>query len=174
MFDHPQVEANHFAVDVNHRDLGNVRMAGPLVAFSDTPLEAGDLPALGEHTDAVLTDLGYPPDTIAQVARSGRVVAPMPEYVWDETKDDLLRRERHISFEDVKYHLTSGNLLDDIPNPDQERYPGQRLYIIGINRLAWVVPYRRTALYVFLYTAYPSRKFTRIYRRQLGGENESG
>ncbi len=71
MFDHPQVEANHFAVDVNHRDLGSVRMAGPLVAFSDTPLEAGDLPALGEHTDAVLTDLGYPPDTIAQWRSKG-------------------------------------------------------------------------------------------------------
>ncbi|MCY4416142.1 MAG: CoA transferase [Chloroflexi bacterium] len=66
LFDHPQVEANNFAVDVNHRDLGNVRMAGPLVSFSDTPLRAGDLPALGEHTDAVLTDLGYPPQTIAQ------------------------------------------------------------------------------------------------------------
>ncbi len=66
MFDHPQVEANHFAVDVNHRDLGSVRMAGPLVSFSDTPLDAGDLPALGEHTDAVLTDLGYPSATIAQ------------------------------------------------------------------------------------------------------------
>ena len=65
LFDHPQVEANNFAVDVNHRDLGNVRMAGPLVSFSDTPLEAGDLPALGEHTDAVLTDLGYTPATIA-------------------------------------------------------------------------------------------------------------
>ena len=66
LFDHPQVEANHFAVDVNHRDLGNVRMAGPLVAFSDTPLAAGDLPALGEHTDAVLAELGYASDAIAQ------------------------------------------------------------------------------------------------------------
>ena len=66
LFDHPQVEANNFAVDVNHRDLGNVRMAGPLVAFSDTPLQAGDLPALGEHTDAVLAQLGYASSTIAQ------------------------------------------------------------------------------------------------------------
>ena len=71
LFDHPQVEANNFAVDVNHRDLGNVRMAGPLVAFSDTPLQAGDLPALGEHTDEVLADLGYPPDAIAQWRKAG-------------------------------------------------------------------------------------------------------
>ena len=96
----------------------------------------------------------------------------MPEYVWDEAKDRLLRRQRHISFDDVKYRLTSRDLLDDIPNPDQERYPGQRLYIVRINNLAWVVPYRRTARYVFLYTAYPSEKFTRIYRDQLGGDDE--
>ena len=33
--------------------------------------EAGDLPALGEHTDAVLSDLGYPPDSIAQWRSDG-------------------------------------------------------------------------------------------------------
>ena len=96
----------------------------------------------------------------------------MPEYVWDEAKDRLLQDQRRISFDDIKYRLTSEDLLDDIPNPDQERYPGQRLYIIRINNLAWAVPYRRTADHVFLYTAYPSEKFTRIYRHQLGGDNE--
>ena len=35
------------AADVNHRDLGTVRMAGPLVSFGETPLQAGPLPALG-------------------------------------------------------------------------------------------------------------------------------
>ena len=71
LFDHPQVEANNFAVDVNHRDLGNVRMAGPLVAFSDTPLQAGDLPALGEHTDEVLVEMGYSSDAIERWRREG-------------------------------------------------------------------------------------------------------
>ena len=96
----------------------------------------------------------------------------MPEYTWDDAKNEWLMRERRISFDDVKYHLTYGELLGDILNPDQERYPGQRLYIVRINNQAWVVPYRRTTGYVFLYTAYPSEKFTRIYRGQLGGDNE--
>ena len=73
LFDHPQVQANNLAVDVNHRDLGTVRMAGPLASFSQTPLRAGDLPALGQHTDAVLAALGYPPDTIAQLRGDGVV-----------------------------------------------------------------------------------------------------
>ena len=34
-------------------------------------LKAGDLPDLGEHTDAVLTDLGYPSDAIAQWRSDG-------------------------------------------------------------------------------------------------------
>lgn len=96
----------------------------------------------------------------------------MPEYVWDSAKDAWLQQVRRISFDDVKYHLTSREPLGDIQNPNQERYPGQRLYIIRINNLAWVVPYRRTARYVFLYTAYPSEKFTRMYREQLGGDDE--
>ena len=96
----------------------------------------------------------------------------MPEYVWDNAKDERLQRERHISFDDVKYHLISGGVLGDIQNPNQERYPGQRFYIVRINNGAWVVPYRRTGDYVFLYTAYPSEKFTRMYRGQLGGDNE--
>ena len=37
----------------------------------NTPLEAGDLPALGEHTDSALTDLGYPPETIGRWRESG-------------------------------------------------------------------------------------------------------
>ena len=106
------------------------------------------------------------------MAYSWGAVAFMPEYIWDEAKNELLQRERGISFDYVKYHLTSGELLGDVQNPNQERYPGQRLYIVRINNLAWAVPYRRTTDHVFLYTAYPSEKFTRIYRRQLGGDNE--
>ena len=73
MFDHPQVVQNNLAVDVQHRDLGTVRLAGAAASFSDTPLQAGDLPALGQHTDEVLTELGYAPDTIAKWRADGVV-----------------------------------------------------------------------------------------------------
>ena len=71
LFDHPQVLDNAMAVDVTHRDLGAVRMAGPPVSFRDTPLQAGDLPALGEHTDQILQSLGYAPHEIAQWRQDG-------------------------------------------------------------------------------------------------------
>ena len=71
LFDHPQVLENNMVVDVQHRDLGAVRMAGPVVAFSDTPLQAGPLAALGEHTDEVLGELGYKPAEIDRWRQSG-------------------------------------------------------------------------------------------------------
>ncbi len=71
LFDHQQVEANNLAVDVQHRDLGTVRMAGPPATFTDTPLQPGNLPALGEHTDEVLAEMGYAPDTIGRWRENG-------------------------------------------------------------------------------------------------------
>ncbi len=71
MFEHPQVAENNLAVDVQHRDLGGVRLAGPVAWFSDTPLRAGNLPALGEHTDTVLTGLGCSADEIERWRSEG-------------------------------------------------------------------------------------------------------
>ena len=71
LFDHPQVEANNLAIDVHHRDLGTVRMAGPPATFTETPLQPGDLPALGEHTDEVLAELGYVAADVAAWRESG-------------------------------------------------------------------------------------------------------
>ena len=74
LFDHPQVLENNMVVDVQHRDLGTVRIAGPVVAFSDTPLQAGPLAALGEHTDEVLEELGYQPAEIDRWRQSGVIL----------------------------------------------------------------------------------------------------
>ena len=74
LFDLPQVLENNMVADVNHRDLGTVRMAGPLVSFGETPLQAGPLPALGEHTDAVLEELGYPLSEIDQWRQDGVIL----------------------------------------------------------------------------------------------------
>jgi len=96
----------------------------------------------------------------------------MPEYTWDDEKNERLIRERGISFGEVAYHMDYSESLADMPHHNQERYPGQRLRIVRINNLAWVVAYRRTGRYVFLYAAYQSGKFTRMYRGQPGGDDE--
>ena len=60
LFDDPQVAANHLVVDLEHHDAGAIKMAGLLASFSDTPLEATPPPALGQHSDVVLRELGFP------------------------------------------------------------------------------------------------------------------
>ena len=60
VFDDPQVKANNLTVDLQHQDLGVVRMVGPLATFSETPMRTLPLSALGQHTDETLLELGYP------------------------------------------------------------------------------------------------------------------
>lgn len=89
----------------------------------------------------------------------------MPEYSWDPHKDEWLRRNRGLSFDDVVYHLEHGDLLDDILHPNQVSHPGERLYIIRIGNYAYEVPFYRAGNSERFITAYPSRKYTREYLR---------
>jgi len=56
----PQVQARHMVAEVEHPTAGTLKMAGLPVKLSETP---GAIrrhpPLLGEHTDAVLAELGY-------------------------------------------------------------------------------------------------------------------
>jgi len=89
-------------------------------------------------------------------------------FKWDEQKNDWLKRERGISFEQVVFCIEEGKLLDIVRHPNRKKYKGQRLYILDIDGYAFVVPYVESEEYVFLKTVFPSRRFTGIYLRQGG------
>ena len=89
----------------------------------------------------------------------------MREYRWDPNKDEWLKRNRGLSFDDVVYHLENGDLLDDLLHPNQSRHPDERLYIIRVGDYAYEVPFYRAGNSENLMTAYPSRKYTREYLR---------
>ena len=66
--DDEQVIANDMVVEVNHSLAGKVRMAGPMIQMSETPLEAKSAsPALGEHTDQIMLELGYSEEEITDL-----------------------------------------------------------------------------------------------------------
>jgi crotonobetainyl-CoA:carnitine CoA-transferase CaiB-like acyl-CoA transferase len=66
VFADPQVQAQEMVVEIDHPGHGPVRMTGFPIKLSATPARLRrPAPALGEHTDAVLTDLGYDAERIA-------------------------------------------------------------------------------------------------------------
>ncbi len=68
----PYVEGNGLVRDLD-RASGRVRVIGSPLRFEGGPLPATPPPALGEHTDAVLSDAGLNPATIAELRRRGIV-----------------------------------------------------------------------------------------------------
>lgn len=59
-------------------------------------------------------------------------------------------RERNLAFEDVLFALQAGDLLDDGPHPNVEKYPHQRMLIVKIGDYACLVPYVETQDEIFL------------------------
>ena len=49
----------------------------------------------------------------------------MTLYDWNEEKNEQLRTERGVTFEEIVFHLTHGGLLDTIENPNQKKYAEQ-------------------------------------------------
>ena len=92
----------------------------------------------------------------------------MDHYRWNKEKNERLKIERGVSFEQITMHVERGDLLDIVAHPNQEKYPNQQLLLVKINDYVYLVPFVENENGKFLKTIIPSRKATRVY---LGGKN---
>ncbi|MBN1363334.1 MAG: BrnT family toxin [Syntrophaceae bacterium] len=88
------------------------------------------------------------------------------KYEWNPSKNEWLKKERHVSFEEIIFHLSRGDVWKVSDHPDQGNYPGQRLYFVIVNDYIYIVPYTIEKSHIFLKTIIPSRKATKMYKKE--------
>ena len=94
----------------------------------------------------------------------------MKYFLWNEEKNELLKSERQVSFEDVVFYIEMGFLLDVLEHPNQKKYKGQKIFVVQIDDYVYLIPFLEDDREIFLKTIIPSRKATKIYLK--GSENE--
>jgi uncharacterized DUF497 family protein len=88
------------------------------------------------------------------------------KYEWNSDKNEELKKERNISFEEIIYHLSRGDVWKKADHPDQAKYPGQKLYFVIIDAYIYIVPHVISKEHIFLKTIIPSRKATKLYKEE--------
>ena len=94
-------------------------------------------------------------------------------FTWDAEKNDKLKTERGIGFEETVFLIERGNLLDILEYPNQERYGGQKIFIVRREDYVYLVPFIEDARFVFLKTIIPSRKATKQYLGEEPNDDET-
>ncbi len=91
----------------------------------------------------------------------------MKYYDWNDEKNELLKKVRGVSFEQVELAIASGNLVDRIKHPNLIKYPDQKIFLVKIEDYIYSVRYIEDNDKIFFKTIVPNSKATKKY---LGGK----
>ncbi len=92
----------------------------------------------------------------------------MEIFSWNTEKNEILARERGITFEEIVQRIKSGAKVIETDHPNKKKYPNQKILIVDVDGYAYLVPWVIDKNEYFLKTIIPSRKATKKY---LGGKN---
>ncbi|RLA42245.1 MAG: toxin [Gammaproteobacteria bacterium] len=93
----------------------------------------------------------------------------MKVYSWNSGKNELLQKERGVSFEEIVLNIQLGNEVAVYDHPNKKKYANQKISVVLIEDYAYLVPYVEDHDQIFLKTIIPSRKATKQY---VGGGND--
>ena len=89
------------------------------------------------------------------------------EFEYCAEKNNKLKEERGISFEEIIYLMNNGHLLDTIQHHNKDKYAERCFYVVDVDGYIHLVPFVRNESSIFLKTIFPSRKHTKIYIERL-------
>ncbi|OAD20070.1 hypothetical protein THIOM_004251 [Candidatus Thiomargarita nelsonii] len=52
----------------------------------------------------------------------------MKDFEWNEEKNQWIKENRNISFEEIVFFIENGGLLDTYKHPNKEKYPRQSIF----------------------------------------------
>ncbi|PIP75572.1 toxin [Candidatus Kuenenbacteria bacterium CG_4_9_14_3_um_filter_39_14] len=87
----------------------------------------------------------------------------MKYFDWNSQKNEKLRAERDIGFEDCLLAIEEGKILDILEHKNKKKYPNQKIFVLEISGYAYLAPFVEDKDKVFLKTIIPSRKATKEY-----------
>jgi uncharacterized DUF497 family protein len=90
----------------------------------------------------------------------------MKRHDWSDVKNNKLKKDRGVSFEDVVFHIDEGFLIDIIESPSK-KHKGQFSYVVKMHGYIYLVPFIEAEDRIILKTIIPSRKFMKVY---MGGK----
>ncbi|MBW2369188.1 MAG: BrnT family toxin [Deltaproteobacteria bacterium] len=92
----------------------------------------------------------------------------MKTFKWNAEKNEILVKERGITFEEIVLRIASWAKVIETDHPNKLKYPNRKILIVDVEGYAYLVPFAMDNDEYFLKTIIPSRKATKKY---LGGKN---
>ena len=89
----------------------------------------------------------------------------MQEIRWSLLKSERLKKTRGVSFEEI----IGAKLIGIKKHPSRKN---QNIMLFEYKRYIWIVPYIVEKDFIFLKTLFPSRKYTKEYRKGVRNEKE--
>ncbi len=97
----------------------------------------------------------------------------MKFFRWDSEKNQQLKRERGVGFEQIVVAVETDGLLHVVAHPNRAKYPRQQIMVVRIDAYAYLVPFVEDDDHLFLKTIIPSRKATREFIERGNADNET-
>lgn len=90
----------------------------------------------------------------------------MKKFTWNDEKNEWLKKERGLSFDDVLDCFSNGKFYGVYENPSRN-FPKQEVFLVAINDYPCIVPFVETDLEIFLKTIIPDRRFKKFIEEDL-------